>query len=54
MTATYHWLSVSLTGFTIGWVLALRALSQLGALETMLGATFLTMVAWGLFRSARV
>ena len=54
MTATHNWLLVSLTGFTFGWVLALRALSQLGALETMLGVTFLTIVAWSLFRSARV
>jgi|GEM_PF-3548872 len=54
MTTTHNWLLISLTGFTIGWVLALRALSQLGQLEGMLGITFLTMVAWGVFRSARV
>ena len=54
MTATHNRLFISLMGLAIGWVLALRALSQLGQLETMLGLTFLTVVAWGVFRAARV
>jgi hypothetical protein len=52
--SSHNWLLASLAGFTICWVLALRALSQLGALEMMLGVTFLTIVAWGLSRAARI
>ncbi|MDR7521539.1 MAG: hypothetical protein QN168_03650 [Armatimonadota bacterium] len=53
MTAAHNSLFMSLAGFGVGWILALRALSQIGLLETMLGVTFLVLVAWALFRSAR-
>jgi hypothetical protein len=54
MTAAHHWLFVSLAGFAIGWILALRALSQIGALEMMLAVTFLSMIAWGVYRAANI
>ncbi len=54
MNARHNWLFLSLAGFAIGWILALRALSQIGVLEMTVGVTFLTIVAWRLYRAASI
>lgn len=54
MTVTVQRLMISLVGLAIGWFLALRALSQIGAWVTLTGVAFLALIALGLIRAARV
>jgi hypothetical protein len=54
MTATINMLVVSLAVLTIGWILALRALSDLSPLGPLVGVMFLAMVVWGLIRATKV
>jgi hypothetical protein len=54
MTATINLLIVGLAGLAIGWVLALRALADLGPQGLLAGVGFLAMVIWALVRSTRL
>ena len=54
MTTTINTLLVSLTGLTIGWILALRALAEISPLGPLVGVAFLCMVVWGLIRATKV
>jgi len=54
MASTVHGLVISLIGLAIGWILALRALSQIGTLVALAAAAFLAVIALGLIRAARV
>ena len=54
MTTTINTLLVSLTGLTIGWILALRALADISPLGPLVGVAFLCMVVWGLIRATKV
>lgn len=52
MTATFNLLLVGLAGLTIGWVLALRALSEISAWGPLAGVAFLGLVIWGLIKAS--
>ncbi|MDQ7840274.1 MAG: hypothetical protein RDU83_04510 [bacterium] len=54
MTSTVHGLLISLIGLAIGWVLAVRALSQAGPWVALTAVAFLALIALGLIRAARV
>ncbi len=54
MTTTNNRLLFSLATMLAGWVLALRALSQIGPWASVAGVAFLAMVGVGLVRAARV
>lgn len=54
MTSTVHRLTISLIGLAIGWVLALKALSHLGAWVALSAVAFLALIVLGLIRAARV
>ncbi len=54
MTFTVPRLMLGLTGLAIGWVLALRALSQVGTWMALTGVAFLLLVALALIRAARI
>lgn len=54
MTATHNWLLVSLATMLVGWLLAFRALYQLGAWGPIAGLAFLMSVGWGISRMARI
>ncbi|MDR7482006.1 MAG: hypothetical protein QN183_08195 [Armatimonadota bacterium] len=54
MTATYNLLLISLAGMAIGWILALRALTELGPWGPLAGLAFLGLVIAGLIRAAEV
>ncbi len=54
MTSTINGLVISLVGLAVGWILALRALSQMGVLVALTGVAFLALVTLGLIRAARV
>jgi len=54
MTSTVNRLTISLIGLAIGWVLALKALSHLGAWVTLTALAFLAAIAVGVLRAARV
>jgi hypothetical protein len=54
MPATANLLIIGLAGVAIGWILALRALADLGPLGWLAGLGFLAMVIWGLARSTKL
>jgi len=54
MTMTLNYLLVSLAGLAIGWILALRALSDMSPWAAVGGVVFLGLVLWGLVKAARI
>ncbi|MDR7554202.1 MAG: hypothetical protein QN157_01210 [Armatimonadota bacterium] len=54
MAATYNVLLVGLAGMAIGWILALRALTELGPWGPLAGLAFLGLVIVGLIRAADI
>lgn len=52
MVATVNLLLVSLAGLVIGWVLALRALTEVSTWGPMAGVGFLSLVIWGLIKAS--
>lgn len=54
MTSTVHRLLISLVGLAIGWILALRALNQVGTWVALSAVAFLALIVLGLIRAARI
>lgn len=54
MTSTVNRLVISLIGLAVGWILALRALSHVGAWVALTAMALLALVALGLIRAARI
>jgi putative Mn2+ efflux pump MntP len=54
LTTTNNRLLFSLATMLAGWVLALRALSQIGPWASLAGVAFLAVVGVGLVRAARI
>lgn len=54
MTMTLYYLLVCLAGLAIGWILALRALSDMSPWGPIGGVVFLTLVVWSLTKASRI
>lgn len=54
MTAMHTRLLLGLATMMVGWLLAFRALHQLGAWGPLSGLAFLMAVGWGISRMARI
>jgi hypothetical protein len=54
MATTHPLLLVSLAGMAIGWLMALRALTELGFWGPVAGLAFLGLVLAGLIRAAEI
>ncbi|MCL6552233.1 MAG: hypothetical protein K6W08_03800 [Firmicutes bacterium] len=54
MATTHNLLLISLAGMAIGWILALRALTELGPWGPLVGLAFLGLVIVGLIRAADI
>lgn len=54
MTAMHNRLLLGLATMMVGWLLALRALTEFGAWGPIAGLAFLMSVGWGILRAARI
>jgi hypothetical protein len=54
MTVMHTRLLLGLATMMVGWLLAFRALYQLGAWGPLVGLAFLMSVGWGILRAARI
>ena len=54
MTMTLNYLLVCLAGLATGWILALRALTDMSPWGPVAGLVFLGLVVFGLIKASRI